>query len=177
MNTWLIVIRESESIPGNYALLAEPGIYYIQIIAKGYTTAYHKLNVQRGEQVFDFQLSKKMFTKAIFIAVDMFTMQPLPDVELLIYDQLGHLLSSGFTDHSGEYSKRVELMVKIKVHTTKENYIPLFQEFLVSSTAIVDKILIKMIPKHRVHENSFEIIATFPTKFFNIAMQALCPGK
>jgi len=174
-NAWLSVVRESENLPGNYTLLSEPGTYHIQIMAKGYTTATYKINIQKGENLFEFQMRKKILTNVGFAVVDMFTLTPLPDVEIMIYDHTSQLLASGNTEDQGQFGAKVELMTKLKIYTNKSNYVESYQEYMANTSAITEIIIIKMIPKDKTSSDNFEVIAAFPDDKFNVALQVICP--
>ena len=151
-------------------------MYYIQILAKGYTAGCHRINVQKGDNVFDFQMMKKVLARVSFTAVDLFTLRPVNGVEVVIYDHISQQLGSGTTDESGQFSAKVEMMTKLKICTRKENYIEIYQEFMANTLALTESIIIKMIPKDRNSQENFEVIASFPADLFNVTLQVICPG-
>jgi hypothetical protein len=107
----------------------------------------------------------------------MFDSKPVEQVELLIYDRGGHLLETGRTNANGIYETKIELASTFKIYTKKEPFVDMYQEYLATTTAIMDVVLIRLIPKNKDPEGKFEIIAAYPEETYNVALHAICPGN
>lgn len=174
MNSWCFDILESNNIPGNYAFLAEAGIYYLKFHKPGYKIEYQMIKVQK-DCSFDFNMTISKSVKLSFMLIDVLNFSIIPDVDISVYDQGGHLMDSGASNGLGQFESKTELGALIKVLCKNTGYVTLYQEYLVTTTAILDKIYIGMIPMSE-EASSLDVLAVYPKDTFTVSLHAICPG-
>jgi hypothetical protein len=125
--------------------------------------------------VFEFTLTQKIWTRILFSVTNIFNSKPMESTEILIYAKNGQVIEGGLTNMKGEYETKLELGSSFKIYTKKEGYVDLYQEFLASTSAITEKVHIRLIPKSKEPSPKFEIITTYKESLYNVALHAVCP--
>ena len=169
-NAWRYILTETTKLPGNFSFLAEYGTYYIQIKAKEFCTEFQTLKVKKGSSAFNFQLTPKIMTKINFIAIDMISTKPLKNTSLMIYDRGGHFIKQANTNNIGQCELKLELGSTFKVYTKRDGYIDLYQEFIATTSAILEMMVLRLIPRAKENEPKFEIFAVYQESLFDVTL-------
>ena len=121
-------------------------------------------------------MTQKIWTKIIFSVINIFTSKIIEGTEVMIYSKSGQLIEGGVTNQRGEYDTKLELGAAFKIYSKKEGYVDIYQEFVATTSAITEKVAIRMIPKSKDPQKKFEILATYKENLYNVALHAVCPG-
>jgi len=174
---WVCQLKSISDEEDFFRFYAETGLYYCNIEHQGYFPKAFRVNVKKTHQRINLELSQKLKNNIVIRTLNLFDMEPASNTLVEVYkDDL--MVQRVLSDDLGEAIFELDLMTTYRIVCKKDGFIDLSQYFTTSTSAFMEGITIRMIPRNRspLASGTVEVFIFFEESH-NIEIELICPGK